>query len=220
MKKVIVAVFLGCGVCVGFCKALSITDLSETISSNGDWEVWSEIDGGEWDKKKSECVDLQFAFVQQDSKIPREKAERQGAKCRLKYAKKLQKLCKKNGHKYCVLEVMLFGGASGEEETIKSLEKSCDGRYGVACVYLGLAYEKRDSQKELEYYEKGCDFGSATACFGAGAKYFKDFFNVQKSREYLNKALAYAENGCKSGYEVACKWQENIAEFMQKNGLE
>lgn len=131
--------------------------------------------------------------------------------------KKLDKLCKNKEYKYCVLEAELF--ASEDKKAQDILRNACDSTYGTACAFLGKRFPRilasKPSIDEMEYYEKGCELGSATGCIFAGMAYLeKD--EVQKAKSYAEKSIFYADKACKNGYEVACKKLEKFREKKAK----
>lgn len=165
---------------------------------NSDWEVGTEMDNSEWSKKSAECsLD--------------DKTEAQREKCKAAQAKRLHSLCKSKGDKYCVLKVALFAGENRLIEDIDVLYKSCDNGYGSACTFYGMGVGNMgDKANELRLYEKACELGSAMGCFGVGGIYFEKDKDAKKAKPYIDKAIDLGDMGCQNGFEVACKWLDNV----------
>lgn len=166
---------------------------------NSDWEVSSEMaDNSEWGKKQAQCNSANKSNKEQD-------------KCKASQATKLHSLCKSKGDKYCVLKVALFGGNDRLIEDIDVLYKSCDKGYGSACTFYGMGVGNMgDKANEIRLYEKACELGSAMGCFGVGGAYFEKSKDAQKAKPYIDKAIDLGDNGCKKGFDTACKWLDNV----------
>ena len=165
---------------------------------NSDWEVETEMENSEWSKKSAECS-------------IEGKTEAQRDKCKATQAKKLHNLCKSKGDKYCVLKVALFAGGNRLIEDIDVLYKSCDNGYGSACTFYGMGVGNMgDKANELRLYEKACELGSAMGCFGVGNIYFEKAKDAKKAKPYIDKAIDLGDMGCQNGFEVACKWLDNV----------
>ncbi|MGX3044266.1 hypothetical protein [Helicobacter sp. T3_23-1056] len=165
---------------------------------NSDWEVGTEMENSEWSKKSAECS-------------LEDKTEAQREKCKAAQAKRLHSLCKSKGDKYCVLKVALFAGENRLIEDIDILYKSCDNGYGSACTFYGMGVGNMgDKANELRLYEKACELGSAMGCFGVGGIYFEKDKDAKKAKPYIDKAIDLGDMGCQNGFEVACKWLDNV----------
>ena len=130
------------------------------------------------------------------SEIERHNALRQ----REKELQALRAQCKNDDEKACE--------ALYEKGDIKGLQKLCDEKVGLACMFVGLEFHLQENTTQAKaWFKKGCDYNEPNSC-GVLGDYHK------KAKSYT-KALMFYAKACDGGVMDACS---NVG-FFYENGL-
>lgn len=121
------------------------------------------------------------------SEIERHNALRQ----REKELQALRVQCKDGDNKAC--------GALFDKGDIQGLQKLCDEKVGLSCMFVGLEFHSQsDIAQAKVWFKKGCDYNEPNSC-GALGDYHK------KANSYAQALMFYAK-ACDGGIMLACSY--------------
>ena len=88
----------------------------------------------------------------------------------------LKNSCQHKGAKSCGVLGYIYEGGYGVSVNVKSAieyyKKSCDLRYGIGCVNLGVLYAKVENYKDANtYFLRACELRNAEGCLNLGISY-------------------------------------------------
>lgn len=126
--------------------------------------------------------------------------ERQNqAKQREKELQALRAQCKGRDEKACEA---LF-----EKGDIKGLQKLCDEKVGLACMFVGLEFHLQENIAQAKvWFKKGCDYNEPNSCGMLGVFYLGE--------KNYTQAFTFFTKACNGGERMAC----NNLGFLYQNG--
>lgn len=146
-----------------------------------------------WDNEE---IISKVADPSASSELERQNALRQ----REKELQALRAQCKNNDEKACKV---LF-----EKGDIQGLQKLCDEKVGLACMFVGLEFHLQENIAQAKvWFKKGCDYNEPNSCGVMGDHY-------KKAKSYT-QALMFYVKACDGGIMDACS---NVG-FFYENGL-
>ena len=88
----------------------------------------------------------------------------------------LKDSCRNKGAKSCGVLGYIYEGGIGVAVNVKNAieyyKKSCDLRYGIGCVNLGVLYAKVENYKDANsYFRRACELRNAEGCLNLGISY-------------------------------------------------
>ncbi|RAX53149.1 hypothetical protein CCY99_06035 [Helicobacter sp. 16-1353] len=92
---------------------------------------------------------------------------------------------------------------------LKYFMRGCnDLREGRSCSSLGSHYGlvEKDKNKELEFYNKACDYNNSNSCRLLANIYESDANNAsgKDKKELIRKSKQYNKKACNLGHKLAC----------------
>lgn len=134
----------------------------------------------------------------------------------------LKDSCRNKGAKSCGVLGYIYESGIGVSVNVKNAieyyKKSCDLRYGVGCVNLGVIYAKVENYKDANsYFGRACDLRNAEGCLNLGISYAYGYdVSVGEIRAKLlfKEARELYMDACdKQNDALAC---QSVAQFYEQ----
>ena len=185
---------------------------------------------------------LAMQMIGENNYLTLEDCKNGNAKSCAKTISFLKDSCRNKGAKSCGVLGYIYEGGMGVAVNVKSAieyyKKSCDLRYGVGCVNLGVLYTKVENYKDANsYFRRACELRNAEGCLNLGISYSYGYgvsvgeirakLLFKEARElYIDSCNkqndALACQGVAQFYEqgIGVEIDEKIAEIYQKKACE
>lgn len=157
-----------------------------------------------------------------DDNLALEDCKNGNAKSCTKTISFLKDSCRNKGAKSCGVLGYIYEGGIGVAVNVKSAieyyKKSCDLRYGVGCVNLGVLYAKVENYKDANsYFRRACELRNAEGCLNLGISYSYGYgVSVGEIRAKLLFKEArelYIDSCNKQNDALAC---QSVAQFYEQ----